>query len=733
MSERASTRRAGRARFTWLPVRLLAAAGAAVATVMLIAGTSAPNAVALQKEASIGGRSWSQIASFVGVSSIRGLTCPASAACEAVGDFNSAGIALRSRNDGVTWSDQPLPTGIEELQVVACHSASVCVAGGEYGGNDGEYGDVALRTTNGGATWVAKKFPAGIGNLGAISCPTASVCEVLGASKSGGQAVASRTTDGGKTWVNRTVHGVSQALAISCPTPSTCEGVSENNHDYPTTMRSTNGGKTWSLKVLPVKEAQYLGTVVCQSAKVCQAGGTTEAGPAVLRTTNGGASWKPETLPTGLSDGYITSLSCPSASVCTAIDPNGFMRTTDSGAKWAQEALATGVTGVTVLSCPNRLACVAAGSNAQGQLALHTNNAGVKWVSDALPSGLSQLDAIACRSTKVCESGGLGGTARTTDGGASWAQQSVANYSDYGIDSIACSSVQVCEAGDGGASAVLYTVNGGSTWAASTTFPPSLGRNPFVGLACSSASSCLGVIENGAAGSDVLHTKDGGHIWLDVGSPAAARESLSGLSCPSAHVCEAVGEADSEDGGAAAIRTTDGGLKWVGGEKFPHNIAELTAVACPTSSTCEAVGMSYAVESGTTVRAVHEPVPCSASVCSATSGSVPAYPYALRTTNGGRTWTGTKLPSDVGTLGSIACPTPSVCEAVGAHATPTSAAGQASTPAVVAVRTTDGGATWAAQPLPAGITALKGVACPSPSDCYAVGYNPTGGLVVRFR
>ena len=70
------------------------------------------------------------------------------------------------------------------------------------------------------------------------------------------------------------------------------------------------------------------------------------------------------------------------------------------------------------------------------------------------------------------------------------------------------------------------------------------------------------------SGSAILRTTDGGNVWVNV-DPCWLRESLTGLACPSASVCEAVGEEDSTNGGAVAIRTTDGGLKWVGGANFP--------------------------------------------------------------------------------------------------------------------------------------------------------------------
>jgi photosystem II stability/assembly factor-like uncharacterized protein len=706
------------------PTRLgrVAVAGVAVA---LIGGLSLPSALAAQKEPALAGRSWAQVASFVGVTNVWGLSCPSAATCELVGDFNSAGIAMRTTNDGGSWSSQPLPPGISELKAVSCRSTSVCVALGVYTYADGG-GAVAIHTTNGGATWVAKKVPAGFKEPTAISCSTASSCEGFGTGPSGYSGETTHTSDGGTTWVNRSLPGVSQALSVSCPSPSTCEGVGLNNRDYSMTLRTSNGGSTWSAKTLPITEAQYLGSVLCRSGTVCQAAGTTQAGPVVIRTTNGGVSWKPETMPPNLSDGYITSLSCPSASVCTAIDPSGFMRTTNSGTKWSQEALITGVSSPNVLSCPSASTCVAAATGSAGPVSLHTMDAGVKWVSEAFPTGLSQLGAITCRSTSVCEGGGVGGAVRTTNGGASWAEQPIGAYDAYAIDVVACSSIAVCEAGEGTASSVLSTTNGGTTWVAATTFPPSLGRAPFSGLACLTASFCLGTMYLGES-SAILRTTDGGKIWVNVGSPLAAKEILTGLACPSASVCEAVGEVDSTSGGAVAIRTTDGGLKWTGGARFPSNIAGLTGVACPTTTTCEAVGSSFTYTSGYSVLA------CPGSrTCPEASGSAskPSYPYALRTTDGGARWVGTKIPTSTGFLSAIACPTPSICEAVGAHAA--SASAPSVSPGPAAARSTDGGTTWASQPVPADVATLKAVACPSPYDCYAVGYNPTGGLVLRL-
>ena len=65
-------------------------------------------------------------------------------------------------------------------------------------------------------------------------------------------------------------------------------------------------------------------------------------------------------------------------------------------------------------------------------------------------------------------------------------------------------------------------------------------------------------------------------------------------------------------------------------------------------------------------------------------------------------------------LRGVACPRPSICVAVGEGGT--------------IVRSTDGGRTWRRQPSGTPDDFLYGVACPSPSTCVAVG---GGGTILR--
>jgi len=134
---------------------------------------------------------------------------------------------------------------------------------------------------------------------------------------------------------------------------------------------------------------------------------------------------------------------------------------------------------------------------------VRTTDGGTKWVSEPFPSDLVEYaDGVACSSTSVCEVVGLGfsgvGLAlRTTDGGTTWVSQEVP--ADTGtLEEIACPSSTACEAigynGLSDAQIALGTANGGTSWV-SEALPAGEteegGR--LTGLACPSASFCMAV------------------------------------------------------------------------------------------------------------------------------------------------------------------------------------------------------------------------------------------------
>jgi photosystem II stability/assembly factor-like uncharacterized protein len=542
-----------------------------------------------------------------------------------------------------------LPSGVTEITGVACPSKSVCEAIGHDSATSGATAAL-LRTTDGGVSWVSEKLPAGMGGtvtgsvtstvLNAIACPSKSICEAVGGfgNSSGEVVVALRTTDGGRSWVRRTIPGNGTVSAVACPSASTCEALFRvNGPGTEVVLRTTNGGKSWSRKTVLTGNVG-LEVIACPSTSTCMAGGDVYPAAVVLRTTNGGKSWAQETLESQ-SFAYVDALACRSTSVCEALtyndDTSVAWRTTDAGTKWVTTTLPLTTGDVGAIACSSTSVCVAAGygvaasgATSSAAVVLRTTNNAKRWVvAEALSTGITELNAIACRSASVCEAGGDSASAvRTTDGGTRWVSEALA-AGVTGVETVACPSTLVCEAVDGDLA---------------------------------------------------FRTTDGGKTWVSETLPSGSGQAEA-IACPSTSACEAVGETST----AVAV----------------------TLFACPSTSACPVLDAS-----------------------SKGPGAV-----ALRTTDGGRRWVSKTLPSTSGKLlNGVACPTTSICEAIGW--TPGSEVTNASSGSTVVVfRTTDEGASWRSQTVPPGLLALSSIACPSPSSCDAVGYRQGGAAIIRLR
>ncbi len=617
---------------------------AALAWIAVIGLVSQPSALAAPRSAVAS--SWAEVAWFWGISRVEAVACPSSSMCIAGGQ---GAVALRTTNGGRTWVGEMLPSGVTEITGVACPSKSVCEAIGHDSATSGATAAL-LRTTDGGVSWVSEKLPAGMGGtvtgsvtstvLNAIACPSKSICEAVGGfgNSSGEVVVALRTTDGGRSWVRRTIPGNGTVSAVACPSASTCEALFRvNGPGTEVVLRTTNGGKSWSRKtVLPGNVG--LEVIACPSTSTCMAGGDVYPAAVVLRTTNGGKSWAQETLESQ-SFAYVDALACRSTSVCEALtyndDTSVAWRTTDAGTKWVTTTLPLTTGDVGAIACSSTSVCVAAGygvaasgATSSAAVVLRTTNNAKRWVvAEALSTGITELNAIACRSASVCEAGGDSASAvRTTDGGTRWVSEALP-AGVTGVETVACPSTLVCEAVDGDLA---------------------------------------------------FRTTDGGKTWVSETLPSGSGQAEA-IACPSTSVCEAVGETST----AVAV----------------------TLFACPSTSACPVLDAS-----------------------SKGPGAV-----ALRTTDGGRRWVSKTLPSTSGKLlNGVACPTTSICEAIGW--TPGSEVTNASSGSTVVVfRTTDEGASWRSQTVPPGLLALSSIACPSPSSCDAVGYRQGGAAIIRLR
>ena len=233
--------------------------------------------------------------------------------------------------------------------------------------------------------------------------------------------------------------------------------------------------------------------VRCPSSSVCWATGVDQStdNTLVVESNDGGRSWNQETT---VAESTIKpfaighAIACPSVSQCTIVGSkrvtNGLanaveMTTNDGGLTWQTVTMGvssgTQVMTVASLACPSTTECVSVGfaevpSSTGGfgtvPLAWNTTDGGATW-NQTNPPGLaandSLLTGISCPTTSTCFADGFNVTAlnsttgvpvgatvvETTDGGITWAQQTIASPQDQllALLTATCQSATSCEAG----------------------------------------------------------------------------------------------------------------------------------------------------------------------------------------------------------------------------------------------------------------------------------------------
>ncbi len=252
----------------------------------------------------------------------------------------------------------------------------------------------------------------------------------------------------------------------------------------------------------------------------------------------------------------------------------------------------------------------------------------------------------------------------------------------------------------------------------------------LTGVSCPSAGDCVAVGTYGdAVGSTqgVIETESGGNSGAPISlvPPADAlggdpNVALNAVSCASVGNCSAVGSYEDASRNDQALETTEsGGVYGPSGEiALPANAAfdpyaSLKAISCPTAGNCMAVGTYVTSGNGDQAMVVAE------------AGG--AFGSAVQLLLPGNAITGNGQRAS---LNGVSCPSPGTCTAVGVYTTATGNEVMVSTsangvfaPAVeLALPANQGGGS--------GWNNLYGVACPAVGDCTAVGaYADNSGNV----
>ncbi|ADB53797.1 hypothetical protein [Conexibacter woesei] len=346
-----------------------------------------------------------------------------------------------------------------------------------------------------------------------------------------------------------------------------------------------------------------------------------------------------------------------------------------SAATWSIQSTPEPATAVASVfggvSCAGARECVAVGrwDDASQVTALAEGWDGSSWrlQTPATPAGAvaSDLAGVHCRAAGECtavgnyEDGGVPKTLVERWNGRAWAVQSSPNpggsQGSY-LSSVSCTSATTCTAVGTYIDALGQQQSLAMDWASgswrirATPLPAGAVGSFLSSVSCTSSTACtaVGTSIDGIGTRTTLALRLSSGTWSVQSTPnpaGAAASFLSGVSCPAAGACTAVGVSTDSRGVASTVAMTLASGTWsLQRSLTPGGTAgaALTGVSCSSTTVCTAVGYSY-------------------------DG---AFTYSpLAEDRSGTTWTVVSTPVPAGSLGSqlagVSCSAAAVCTAAG--------------------------------------------------------------------
>ena len=224
-----------------------------------------------------------------------------------------------------------------------------------------------------------------------------------------------------------------------------------------------------------------------------------------------------------------------------------------------------------------------------------------------VPQGASiwQFNAVSCTATTSCMAvGSATGLLAESLSGSTWTVVSIPDPGGGQLTGISCKSASACEAvgsfSNGSTTETLAEAWNGSSWSVQSTPNPSGATSSQLGdVSCKSASSCeaVGQFVSGGA-TQTLAEAWNGSGWSIQSTPnvnGAATSVLSGVSCPSASACEAVGDSSTGPNSATLAEVWNGSSWSI--QSTPNtagNVNNLEGVSCTAATACTATGTGLA-------------------------------------------------------------------------------------------------------------------------------------------
>jgi len=220
---------------------------------------------------------------------LQAVSCAAATACSAVGSYkNGSGILVTLAEvwNGSTWSVQTTnpPSGAQQsiFLGVSCTATSACTAVGDYTSSSGALLTLAERWN--GNTWALQSTPNPGGGtlslLNSVSCTSATACMAVGASGTSPSVTLTEIWSG-SAWAIKaspTVSGAQGSVlqGVSCTSASACNAVGDYNKTGTQTLIEHWNGQKWTVQPAPTPtdaQSSFLSAVTCASATQCMSAG----------------------------------------------------------------------------------------------------------------------------------------------------------------------------------------------------------------------------------------------------------------------------------------------------------------------------------------------------------------------------------------------------------------------------------------------------------------------------
>jgi len=572
---------------------------------------------------------------------VQHLTCPSAHLCVGIGSPHSGpdGNAYRIYSSvdpagGTRRWRSFLPRGLLDpsgLQGVACPSVRMCAVIAERDTNRGDteydYGLDLLTSTSpaGGPRAWRNQRPAfsaeyDDGHYGGLTCPTPRWCAVTGMSLAGSHSRDSILAVSRPT-ARHPAFSVGQAPEVSdepltCPTKRLCL-VAQGGGGLLISRDPLGGQQKWRTIVVPNLAGLNL---ACGSARLCVDEGK---GASVEVVTQPASRRAWHRIDLGQGANPLSSVSCPSISLCVAADADGsLVSSTDaaSGSWTLRQVLRRPrydgyFPGYSIghVACPAITFCAATAG--VGLLTSQTPSTG-PWIYRALTrQDVGSQSALACLTSALClvadESGRIvispqgAGQVAAVQIGAPPSEVYKGDYIYDNITGIACPTQAFCAATDGDSLWVTETPAAAAPWRLIPTPPDGQGN----ALTCLAPTTCVEVNASGAAVS--TDVTDPHPTWSTAKLPKLTLTVPPGfqggptytgspktlaVSCASATRCVAV-----DSVGGYAFDGDPGSGTWsankiTSGQSNSEAPSALTSVSCPTPTLCLAVdGTGHAI------------------------------------------------------------------------------------------------------------------------------------------